>query len=302
MITCAPFPKDGVQSPKIQEMVIRQQYFFVSATLKDILRRFLRKNRGDWENLPQKMSIFLLDVHHSIAILELMHILIDEHHLTFQQALFLAQKCFSFQSQGTVEELSMRWSVDLFSSILPRHMELVALIDHFLFEKLRQHEKVRSDPAKLQRLQLIQTDAKGQQVIRICHLGYAVCKSVFNLQLSQFNASKSVIYREMDDLFPQKLQYVAHGVNPRLWLQCQNQSLASLITEVLGDEEWLVQPESLRQIRPWKSDEQFISRFQRVKTENKVQMVVSVIESLTHNQYVKVPQNAAPGSPSLLQQ
>lgn len=83
-ITCAPYPKDPGQSDRIQELVIKQQYFFVSATLKDILRRFMRKNRNKWEKLPSKVAVYLLDVHHAMGILELLRILIDDYNLTFQ--------------------------------------------------------------------------------------------------------------------------------------------------------------------------------------------------------------------------
>ena len=84
IITCVPFPKDGSQPDRIQELVLKQQFFFVSATLKDIIRRFLKKNQGNWERLPEKVQLYLLDVHHSIGILELLRILIDDHFLTFQ--------------------------------------------------------------------------------------------------------------------------------------------------------------------------------------------------------------------------
>ena len=109
----------------------------------------------------------------------------------------------------------MRWNVDIFSKVLPRHMELILMIDYFFIEKMRQHEKIKNDPQKQQRLQIITMDDKQQQVIKISHLAYVTCKSVFNLSLQQFDSSKSVIYRELDDLLPQRLQYVPQGINPR---------------------------------------------------------------------------------------
>ena len=99
----------------------------------------------------------------------------------------------------------MRWNVGVFSKVLPRHMELILMIDYFFLEKMRQHENIKNDAQKQQRLQIITTDDKQQQVIKISHLAYVTCKSVFNLSLQQFEASKSVIYRELDDLLPQRL-------------------------------------------------------------------------------------------------
>ena len=82
-ITCAPYPKDPNQSIRIQELVIRQQYFFVAATLRDILRRFWKRSKNNWEKLPEKVALYILDVHHSIGILELLRVLIDDYKLTF---------------------------------------------------------------------------------------------------------------------------------------------------------------------------------------------------------------------------
>lgn len=97
----------------------------------------MKRNQTNWERLPDKISLYLLDVHHSVAILELLRILIDEYYLTFQQAFILSTRCFSLQSQGTVEELAMRWNVDIFKKILPRHLELIVMIDYFFVQKLR---------------------------------------------------------------------------------------------------------------------------------------------------------------------
>ena len=101
----------------------------------------MKKNNFNWDRLPDKISLYLLDVHHAVGILELLRILIDDYQLTFHQAFQLTQNCFSLQSQGTVEELSMSWSVDIFAKVLPRHMELILMIDYFFIEKLRSYEK-----------------------------------------------------------------------------------------------------------------------------------------------------------------
>jgi len=90
-ITCVPYPKDPGQPLSIQELSLKQQYFYVSATLKDILRRFMKKNQHNWDRLPSKMQLYLLDIHHSIAILEMLRILIDDFQLTFQQAFLITK-------------------------------------------------------------------------------------------------------------------------------------------------------------------------------------------------------------------
>ena len=303
-ITCVPFPKDPNQSARTQEFLIKQQYFFVSATIKDILRRFMKKNGHKWERLPKKMTFFLLDVNHAIGILEMIRILIDIYQLTFHQAFNLTRESFNVQTQGTLEELSMCWSTEILKRVLPRHMEIVALLDHFFLEKMRNTERIKHDILLQNRLQIITTDSNQRQVLKLSHLCYLMCNHIFTLSHQQFDLAKSVIYREMDDFMPYKLSYVPQGVNPRQWVHCQNPNLAHLISEYLGDDdEWLVNFPSLRQIRPWKSDENFISRFQRVKTENKLIFIDAVISSVTQTQYIKIPNsNFIAGSPQFQEQ
>lgn len=100
------------------------------------------------------MQVYLLDMHHSIGILEMMRVLIDLHYLTFQQAFLITQKCFSLQSHGTVEELSMRWNLDIFKKVLPRHFELILMIDHFFVRHLRTLDKIKSNPKMVERLRI----------------------------------------------------------------------------------------------------------------------------------------------------
>lgn len=186
----------------------------------------------------------------------------------------------------------MNWNVELFSRVLPRHMELITMIDYFFLEKMRQNEKIKNDVAKMQRLQIITFDDQQRQVIKISHLCFLASKQIMTLSMQQYDSAKSVIYRELDDLLPQKLQYVPQGINPRQWIQCTNPNLAELISDILGDDdEWLLNFESLRQIRPWKSDENFISRFQRVKTENKIVLIQQILASVTQTQYTSAVQN-----------
>ena len=142
----------------------------------------------------------------------------------------------------------------------------------------------------MRRLALIQTDEKGHFVIKVSHLCFISCKNLINLSHTQYDLAKSVIYRELEDLLPHKLQYIPQGVNPRRWIQCNNPSMASLISDILGDDdEWLLNLESLRQIKPWKSDENFIARFQRVKQENKITFIEQVLESVKFTEYIQVP-------------
>lgn len=203
-----PYPKGYNQSKRIQELVIKQQYFYASATLKDILRRFMKTNSTNWERLPDKVQLYFLDIHHSIAMLEMLRILIDEFQLTFQQAFFLTKKTFSFQTQGTVEELSMRWDLEIFSRVLPRHMELLIIIDHFYLSYLRSHHHIVHDKGALDRLTIISKDSNDNQIIRIPHFCFVTTSNIFSMSNQQLETAKSVIYRELDDVHPDHLQYI----------------------------------------------------------------------------------------------
>mmetsp|Transcript_22724 Transcript_22724/g.35002 ORF Transcript_22724/g.35002 Transcript_22724/m.35002 type:complete len:113 (-) Transcript_22724:284-622(-) len=105
----------------------------------------MKKNGQAWEKLPEKVNFFILDVHHSIAILELIRILVDLYSLTFHQAFLLASQTFTMHAHGTLEELSMCWRTDIMQRVLPRHMELVSILDHFFVEKIRSSEKLKHD-------------------------------------------------------------------------------------------------------------------------------------------------------------
>lgn len=134
-------------------------------------------------------------------------------------------------------------------------------------------------------------------MIRIPHFCFVASTNIFNVSCQQLEVSKSVIYRELDDFFPTRLQYVCQGVNTRQWIRCTNSQLANLISETLGDhDEWLHDAESLMQLRPWKSDDTFLSKFQRVKLLNKALLMEQIIESVKETKYENVPnQNYAMG-------
>ena len=177
------------------------------------------------------------------------------------------------------------------------------IVDHFFVQQLMKSEKVQQDLDSIDRLKVVSLDTNGNQSVKIPNFCFVMCSNIFNLSMQQFEASKSVIYRELDDIFPSRLQYVCQGINPRQWIQCTNPLLASLISDVLGDDdEWLHNSENIRQLRPWKSDESFINKFQTTKMLNKARFMQQLIESVTQTQVMNIPnvnfqngdQNASP--------
>lgn len=164
----------------------------------------------------------------------------------------------------------MRWNLEIFKKVLPRHFELILMIDHFFIRHLRTQDNIKNNENVIQRMRIIATDNNNEQIIRIPHFAFISSGNLFNMSYQQLETSKSVIYRELDDIFPTKLQYVCQGINTRQWIQCTNSHLANLISETLGDDdEWLHDAQSLLQLRPWKSDEHFVAKFQKVKLDNK---------------------------------
>ena len=136
-ITSVLFYKDANPPKEMQADIIKQQYFFCAASIKDMMRRFKKTHQRDFSQFPEKIAIQLNDAHPAIAIVELMRILIDEEELTLHQAWLITSKTFSYTSHSTGHEFLEKWPVDLVAKILPRHLEIIHLINYFFLDKLK---------------------------------------------------------------------------------------------------------------------------------------------------------------------
>ncbi|WP_022942921.1 glycogen/starch/alpha-glucan phosphorylase [Psychromonas hadalis] len=266
------YPNDSTEAGK--ELRLIQQYFFCACSVKDIIRRFKRANE-DWSLFPEKVAIQLNDTHPTIAIPELMRILVDEERLSWDAAWEICQKTFAYTNHTLLPEALEKWSVGLFEKVLPRHLEIIYEINH-QFMKLVE-EKWPGDNSKKEKLSIIEEN--GGKRVRMANLCVITAYKVNGVAEVHSALVKTDLFPEFHELFPTKLVNVTNGVTPRRWLKACNPKLASLYDETVGVD-WVVNLDKLKDALPKAKDVAFQKRFMAIKQDNK-EALVKVIKDLT---------------------
>ncbi|MDH4215967.1 MAG: glycogen/starch/alpha-glucan phosphorylase, partial [Gallionella sp.] len=246
-----------------RELRLKQQYFFVSASLQDILYRFF-KHHESLDELPDKVAIQLNDTHPSIAIPELMRLLVDIHHLDWEHAWSITTRTFSYTNHTLMPEALETWLVSLFEQVLPRHLQIIFEINQRFLLDVMHH--FPGDSELLKRMSIID-EGHGRRV-RMAHLAIVGSHHVNGVAQLHSDLMKSTIFSEFDRHFPGKLINVTNGITPRLWLNQANPELASLITRRIG-KGWVTDLPQLRQLSGLAEDPSFQSEFHAVKQANK---------------------------------
>ncbi len=256
------YPSDNRDSGK--ELRLVQQYFFVACSLQDILRRYRKKN-NDWEKLPDKVAIQLNDTHPSIAIVELMRILVDEDELPWERAWEVCRKVFAFTNHTTLPEALETWSVQLFKKVLPRHLQIIYELNRRF---LRDEVKVKwpGDATKKSELSLVEESVPKR--VRMAHLTIIGSHAVNGVASLHTELLKSRFFPSFCELYPDRFRNITNGITPRRWLKACNGPLSALIDEKIGGE-WTVQLDRLRRLEAYAEDVEFQKRFLTVKLENK---------------------------------
>jgi glycogen phosphorylase len=258
------YPNDQTQQGK--ELRLRQQYFFVSCSLQDIIRLYLRKHK-DFDAFPDKVAIQLNDTHPSIAVVELLRLFLDEHHLDWDQAWDLTRRTFAYTNHTLLSEALERWSVNLFGHLLPRHLELIYEINYRFLEQIRQ--KYPKDTARLARMSLIEEGPERH--IRMAHLACVGSHTVNGVAQLHTELIQQELLRDFYEMYPDRFQNKTNGITPRRWLLMSNPPLANLITEKIGDR-WITDLDHLRKLETWVDDPEFQFRWRQVKQENKLRL------------------------------
>ena len=266
------YPNDETEAGK--ELRLIQQYFFCACSVKDILRRFKRAN-GDWSLLPEKVAIQLNDTHPTIAIPELMRILVDEERLEWDFAWSLCQQTFAYTNHTLLPEALEKWSVALFEKVLPRHLEIIYEINSQFLNLVE--AKWPGDDAKKEKLSVIEEG--GQRLVRMANLCVITAYKVNGVAAVHSALVKTDLFPEFHELFPGKLVNVTNGVTPRRWLKACNPKLAALYDKTVGAD-WVVNLDKLKDALPKAKNATFQKSFMKIKLENKVALV-KVIKDLT---------------------
>ncbi len=263
------YPDDTTQMGR--ELRLKQQYFFVCASLQDVLRRFL-KFHTNLDELPDKVAIQLNDTHPSIAIPELMRVLLDLHHLEWDRAWDIARRTFSYTNHTLMPEALETWPVALFEEILPRHLQIIYEINHRFLDEVR-HSRP-GDVELLRRLSII--DENGGRRLRMAHLAIVGSHRVNGVSQIHTDLMKKTIFADFERFFPGRIINITNGVTPRRWLHVANPGLSTLITSRIGTG-WLCDLSELKQLVPLAEDARFREQFRTVKRENK-ERLASIIK------------------------
>jgi len=255
------YPSDEGEAGRL--LRLKQQYFFVAATLADILRRY-RKLYRSFEHLPEAVAIQLNDTHPSIAVAELMRLLVDEEGLAWEEAWELAVGTFAYTNHTVLPEALETWPVELIRRLLPRHMEIIFEINHRFLEDLRR--RFPDDPHLPARLSLIQEGA--EQRVRMAHLAIVGSHTVNGVAALHSRILRESLFRDFARVFPERFRNVTNGVTPRRWLYQANPTLAGLITSTIGPE-WVTDLERLGQLEPLADDPAFRRAWREAKHVNK---------------------------------
>jgi glycogen phosphorylase len=266
------YPDDS--TPSGRELRLRQEYFFVSASLQDLVRRYLRTHTG-FEALPDKVSVHLNDTHPVLAIPELMRLLVDEHRVPWLQAWQLCQKVFSYTNHTLMHEALETWPVAMFERVLPRHLRIIFDINaHFLGDVCAQHGH---QPELLRKLSLI--DEEGGRRVRMAYLAVVASHSVNGVSALHSELMKESIFADFAALWPERFNNKTNGVTPRRWLAQANPGLAALLDQRLG-RGWRRQLDQLEGLRHAIELPGFLGAVRKVKRQNKERLARLVLKQL----------------------
>lgn len=255
------YPNDKTESGK--ELRLLQQYFLVACSLHDIIRRFF-KNNSDWNTFAEKVAIQLNDTHPSLAIPELMRLLIDDYGKTWDEAWSIVTKTFAYTNHTLLPEALEKWSVGLFEKLLPRHLQIIFQINEIFLEKVE--EIWPGDTGKMRTLSLIEEG--GTQMVRMAHLSVVGSHSVNGVAALHTQLLKANLFPEFDEMYPGKFNNKTNGITPRRWLLACNPRLSELITSKIGHG-WETNLDKLRELEPFADDPEFQVAFMAVKHANK---------------------------------
>jgi glycogen phosphorylase len=262
------YPNDTSTMNKL--LRLKQQYFFVSASLKDILRRFFT-DHDDLKELPDSIAIQLNDTHPAVAIPEMMRLLMDKHHLEWQPAWEITTRVFSYTNHTLLPEALETWPANIFEQLLPRHLQLIYEINRRFL--LMVGHLNPGDMELLRKLSIV--DESGERRIRMAHLAIVGSHKVNGVSALHSELLRSATFRDFNRYFPNKIINVTNGITPRRWLYQSNKGLSGLICEAIGSD-WIRDLEKLKALEPFAEDGQFRERFATIKRANKIKLAGQV--------------------------
>lgn len=260
-LTKVLYPNDNVSEGK--ELRLRQQYFFVSCSLQDILRRF-KASGNPWSALPDKTFLQLNDTHPALVVPELMRLLVDRERLDWDDAWRLTTACIGYTNHTVLPEALERWGVSLLGRLLPRHLQIIYEINGRFMQEVS--ARFPGDLDRLRRVSLIEEGPEKH--VRMANLAIVGSSAVNGVAALHSRILREDIFRDFDELWPGKFSNKTNGITQRRWLLKANSGLAALVTEAIGPA-WITDLEQLRGLEAFLDDTEFLRRFRAVKQANK---------------------------------
>lgn len=267
------YPADHNQLGK--ELRFKQEYFFVSASLSDIIRRY-KKAHTSFDTFSDKVAIQLNDTHPALAIAELMRILIDLEKVSWDKAWEITTNTFAFTNHTILPEAMEKWSIDLFRRVLPRHLDIIFQINQQFMNQVQ--ERYHGDMEKMNRMSLIEEN--HTKYIRMAHLSIIGSHSINGVAELHSSILKEKVFSDFHEMFPRRFNNKTNGVTPRRWLKACNPELSKLITEYIGDS-WVRDLSEIKKLQNHIDDSQLIDRWKKIKTYNKKQLAKYIQDSLS---------------------
>ena len=267
------YPADNMIEGK--ELRFKQEYFLASATVHDVLYRF-KKKHSDVKLLPEKVAIQLNDTHPTLAIPELMRVLIDLEGVEWNDAWEITRKTFAYTNHTILPEALEQWPVWFFEQILPRHLQIIYDINERFMSDIK--ARFPNEPQRLSRMSIV--EEHWERKIRMAHLAIVGSHSVNGVAALHSEILKHELFRDFYEMYPERFNNKTNGITQRRWLKMANPALSALIDEYIGDG-WTRDLYELEKLRAAAGDAEFLARWQQVKRGNKQELCRYILE---HNQ------------------
>src|SRR6201984_200866 len=250
-----------------QRLRFVQEYFLVACSLADLVRRF-RANNADWSMLPDKVAIQLNDTHPTMAVPELLRILLDEAHLGWDEAWDLTQKTLAYTNHTLLPEALEKWPVAWFEMMLPRHLEIIYEINRRLLDEVR--SRFPKDEGRVQRVSLVEEGPERK--IRMANLAIVGSHSTNGVAAIHTQLLRTMTVKDIAEMFPQRFNNKTNGVTPRRWLLVSNPALSQAVTDTIG-EGWVTDLSELKKLKPLAGDQGLRQAFLKAKREAKLHFI-----------------------------
>ena len=262
-LTRVLYPDDSTAAG--QELRFLQEYFLVACSIADLVRRFLRHNT-DWAKLPEKAAIQMNDTHPSMAVAELMRVLLDDAHLGWEEAWDLTKKTLAYTNHTLLPEALERWPVAWFEKLIPRHLEIIYEVNRRLLDDVR--VRFPGDEGRIDRVSLVEEGSTRK--IRMANLAIVGSHSTNGVSAVHSKLLRTTTVKDLAEMFPERFNNKTNGVTPRRWLLAANPGLARAITKAIGDQ-WITDLSRLHNLKSFAGDPGFAEIFLAAKREAKVQ-------------------------------